>query len=566
MHQQPTSRFITLVLLVFWFLFGFSCNSLSPTDRPGIQTPSSPINSASSTISAAEIPPTISPVSDFRLANPLPPQGLYESCLPTDTSCLDRLEEMGKKGFRIVLNDGLRYAYTLKSILAYADKANSLGMQVILPIKYSPEWDTDPRILVKNFPELAQECGSDNNKSFLACYVGILKDHPALWGYYIADEVHPEFSSGLQVYAAYVKTLDPFHPRLIVEEGSNDPMEVFFTFHSKMASSADILGIDYYPYGYRETFKQISKSTGASARMGQRWADYLGLKYAMVLQAYAMPQYYGLTNPLCMPWPFCATFPTYDQMKAQRDQVLLNSHPEILLWFSYPDILRSDHPAEHWKDLIKAAFSPYPNLLETHTPSPASQTCALGWTCNDVGFPLLEGTQNIQDGSWTVSASGWDIRSTYFEKADQFRFIWQDIPADGELAAKVVDQTGSDFGSKMGVMMRKTFDPTSPFFAILVTPWNDIQVRYRKDYNQDPVDLVSIRQKTPVLLKILRNGTVFQAATSLDGVIWEEIPGSKMDLSIMQGTLMGGVAVTSGNVNRISTAIFDNVELTEKGK
>ena len=82
----------------------------------------------------------------------LPPQGLYESCLPSESECLARLTEMGARGFRIVLNDGLRWESSASDIRAYADHAHELGMKVILPVKYSPEWDSDERYLVKDVP------------------------------------------------------------------------------------------------------------------------------------------------------------------------------------------------------------------------------------------------------------------------------------------------------------------------------------------------------------------------------------------------------------------------------
>ncbi len=213
-----------------------------------------------------------------------------------ESGCLERLNAIGSKGFRIVLNDGLRYANTADSLIAYANRADQAGVKVILPIKYSGEWDTDSTFLIRSFPELSHECKCSNNQEFLTYYVNTLKNHPALWGYYIADEVHSEYHGGLKIYSDLIKSLDPNHPRLIVEEGSNDPMEIFFTFPSFMNDTTDILATDYYPYGYIDTYKNISRYTCESARNTQYWADKLNLKSGMVLQAYAMPQYYNLNS------------------------------------------------------------------------------------------------------------------------------------------------------------------------------------------------------------------------------------------------------------------------------
>lgn len=395
-----------------------------------------------------------------------PMQGLYESCLPSESDCLARLTEMATRGFTIVLNDGLRYADSAKALRTYADHAAALGMKVILPVKYFPEWDSDDQYLVKKFPELAAEGGSTSNASFLAYYIGILKNHPALWGYYMADEIHSEFHDGLKIYSDLVKMLDSNHPRLIVEEGTNDPMEIFFTFHSYMRDTTDVVGLVNFPYGYIDTYRSLSRYTGDSARMLEYWSDKLGLHNAIVLQAFAWPQYD--TDILCSPWPACAPFPSYEQMKSQRDQTLLSSRPEMILWFYYPNILESDNPAQHWSDLVKAAFAPVPSPIPLPTPRP--QNCPPGWTCEDIGHPSLEGAQLLNGGQWTVEGSGWDVRSTMWRKGDQFRYVWQNLTGHGELSARMIAQTNMGGSALAGVMLRKTFDPVSPYYAVFATP------------------------------------------------------------------------------------------------
>lgn len=490
----------------------------------------------------------------------LPPQGLYESCLPHEPDCLLRLAEMGTRGFRIVLNDGLRYASSAAELRSYADRAGELGMQVILPVKYSPDWDTDNRHLVKRFAALASEGGAASNRGFLAYYVSILKDHPALWGYYMADEVHSEHHDALKTYADLVKSLDPHHPRLIVEEGTNDPMEVFFTFHSYMRDTADVVALDHYPYGYIDTYRSLSRYTGDSARMLQHWADRLGLKSAIVLQAFSWTQYRSV--PLCMLWPACAPFPSYEQMKAQRDQALRHSRPEIILWFNYADILDSDDPAQHWSDLVAAAFAPPPAPVPLPTPRP--QSCPPGWACEDIGHPVLEGSQSLSGNVWTIEGSGWDIASIMWKKADQFRYVWQPLAGDGGLSARVRGQTGSSAAAKAGIMLRKTFDPVSPFYAVYVTPGGDVGVQHRSAFGVDPVDVASRSEEAPVYLKISRAGTKYSALTSTDGSRWNLIPGSTVDAPALGGTLMAGLAVTSRDPAALSSAQFEDVVLYDE--
>jgi hypothetical protein len=116
---------------------------------------------------------------------------------------------------------------------------------------------------------------------------------------------------------------------------------------------------------------------------------------------------------------------------------------------------------------------------------------------------------------------------------------------------------------KMGLMLRSTIDPVSPFYAILVNPSTGVQVQYRGDFDQNLIDLISVNQKKPVWLKIIRKDTTFQAAISVDGLNWSLIPGSRVGIPKLQDLLMAGLAVTSRNENVITTAFYEQVELVE---
>ncbi len=497
----------------------------------------------------------LSPAAPLRL----PPQGLYETCLPSESGCLDRLTEMSNRGFRLVLNDGLRYEYTAKSIKTYADWAQKLGVKVILPIGYYPQLVGDSAFLPRKFPDLASECGCNDNTSFLTYYIGILKDHPALWGYYVADEIHPQYYSGLKAYTDLIRSLDPKHPRFVVEEGTNDPMEVFFTFHSYMKDTAEVLAPDLYPYGYIDLYGNSTTYTWDCARTAQYWAGKLGLRGAVVLQAFAWTQYYDSSNPLCSPWPACASFPSYGQMKAQRDQALLYSSPEFILWFDYPDILSSDLPKKHWEDLVAAAFSPLP--AGSGKVIPRGGNCVSGWVCEDIGCPKLEGTQAVENDVWMVEGAGWDIWSKKMVKADQFRYVWQTLKGDGEMGARVVDQTASGPGAKAGVMLRKTYDPVSPYYAVFGSPEGGLEVLWRMHFDDTPTRKTFPGLSLPVYLKIRRTGTMYGAYVSMDGIQYSLITGSTTSIQDLDGPLMAGLAVTSRNEDALSRARFEKVSV-----
>lgn len=484
----------------------------------------------------------------------LPPQGMYDSCLITEAECVQHLEVLAERGFKLILNYGQLYASSAAQI-AYADRAQALGMQIIWSINYRAEW-TDDNLLSK-YADLAAECDCTDNLGLIAYFVNLVKDHPATWGYYLADEVAPQEHDRLLQYSALIKQLDPDHPRLFIAAGSNDPMELYFNFPSFMRDTVDMVGPCYYPYGYIDSGQALTRYTGEAARVTQTWAARLGLQPAIVLQAFSQVRYAHV--PLCLPWPACAPFPSYDQMKAQRDQVLLNSRPAIILWWTYQDILQTDNPTRHLDDLAAAAFAPLPEPIPA--PAPVETACPPRWNCADIGSPRLSGTQSRTAGTWTISASGWDIWTRMWEKADQFRFIWQTQEGDLAASARLVSQSDTDPYAKAGLMFRKTFDPLSPYYAVLVTPARGIRVQYRAGFIEKSHTLAILPGSAPVFLKLEKNGATFQAFTSTDGVRWSLIPGSTRDLPEMTGELMAGMAVSSHDDTELGSASFEHLIL-----
>ncbi|MDB5076105.1 MAG: hypothetical protein JWO42_2284, partial [Chloroflexi bacterium] len=196
----------------------------------------------------------------------------------------------------------------------------------------------------------------------------------------------------------------------------------------------------------------------------------------------------------------------------------------------------------------------------TVTPTPTgTQTgtggCPAGWTCADIGTTGAAGSESLSSGTWTVRGSGGDIWTT----GDQFHFDWQTLGGNGSASTRVISQTNTNAWAKAGVMLRGSTAPSSPFYAILVTPGNGITVQYRATSGAAAVKAAQPAGAVPVYLKVTRAGTAFTAYTSSNGVSWTLVPGSTITLSGLTGTLLAGLAVTSHNAGTICTVTFDTV-------
>ncbi|HEY7350450.1 MAG TPA: PQQ-binding-like beta-propeller repeat protein [Ktedonobacterales bacterium] len=192
--------------------------------------------------------------------------------------------------------------------------------------------------------------------------------------------------------------------------------------------------------------------------------------------------------------------------------------------------------------------------LNTSAPPPPNG-CPKNWNCKDIGFPAL-GSQIFMDGIWTIQGPGGDI----WDVADQFRYIWQPLPGNGDISARVLSQMNTDPTAKAGLMIRQNTDPQSAYYAVFVTPAHGIVVQYRPTKGATTASPVTISGKAPAYLRVVRSGKTYTAYTSTNGVTWKLIDGSSVTLN-MTGSLLVGMAVTAHNGEDLCTVTFSDVKI-----
>lgn len=278
----------------------------------------------------------------------LPPQGLYEQCAPNSETlnCGARLRKMRRAGFRYVLNYTAWFG-TPQEVLHFADQAAHAGLKVIWPLN-DPAWrnGTD---LQRHYRFLGPHlCGCDGNADFLKSAIDLVRGHPATWGFYIGDEVHPTSENVEQVewLAAEVKRLAPHRPTLYVAM----PRDSLFEQLAPFAPLADMAGSDYYPVGSPDPLHGMR----AVAETTRKLAVRHGRRPVLVLQSFSWSQY-GAGGRY--------RFPTRREMRRMRNYALFHGTPSMLLWYSFNDISRSKRPRAHWRALKRAAFSRLPRKL-----------------------------------------------------------------------------------------------------------------------------------------------------------------------------------------------------------
>jgi len=109
-------------------------------------------------------------------------------------------------------------------------------------------------------------------------------------------------------------------------------------------------------------------------------------------------------------------------------------------------------------------------------------SCPTSMTCQDIGAPALAGDQTIRDAQYLeglvnfpVRGGGADIGGT----SDQFHYVHAPFMGDGSVSARISSQQNSDPWAKAGVMLRASTDPASPYYFVMITPGNGVNVQYR---------------------------------------------------------------------------------------
>lgn len=286
----------------------------------------------------------------------LPPQGVYEGCSPGTTAgdaqvCVDRLRKIRAAGFVIVLNYSALYG-SPEQVRGYARAADELGIRLIWPLHHRDLYSKAD--VSTTFIAMSQACGCSSPAQLIPFMIGVVKDLPATFMYYVGDETPLEMHDAMAANSRLVAQTDPTHQRFYVS------MELtrFGANLRPFADDADVLAGDTYPVGGSDRVEDVADATCAV----QRIADAHLRQAAMVLQSFSWgPDFEKLPE----------RWPTSDEYRTMRDLALTNGRPRFILWWAAYVIFRSDQPDARWSQLVEGAMAPAPPVLAAPPPAPA---------------------------------------------------------------------------------------------------------------------------------------------------------------------------------------------------
>jgi hypothetical protein len=192
-----------------------------------------------------------------------------------------------------------------------------------------------------------------------------------------------------------------------------------------------------------------------------------------------------------------------------------------------------------------------PQNLAAH----GANTLQLFFRGNSLGFEETA-------GKITMSAAGTDIYNT----TDEFTYAWKPLNANATITVKVESVENTDPWAKAGVMIRESLEPSARFAAVYATPGQGVRYQARLLNAGSATSDTSVATpeqmalKTPVWIRLERNGTSCNGFYSTDGVKWTAMSWNPQTIS-MVGTAYIGLVVTSHAAGVGCTAEFSNAAI-----
>jgi hypothetical protein len=176
-----------------------------------------------------------------------------------------------------------------------------------------------------------------------------------------------------------------------------------------------------------------------------------------------------------------------------------------------------------------------------------------GWSHADIGAVPIAGSAAAQNGTFTVTGSGADI----WGSADAFHYAYRTLNGDGAIVARVASvPQGINAWVKAGVMIRASLAANAPHAFMLASAAKGMAFQRRPLAGGTSSSTAGTLSTAPRWVKLQRNGNLFSAYESADGVNWTLVG---TDTIAMNTTVYVGLAVTSHTTSVSATCTFDGL-------
>jgi len=182
------------------------------------------------------------------------------------------------------------------------------------------------------------------------------------------------------------------------------------------------------------------------------------------------------------------------------------------------------------------------------------------WQSADIGYLAFPGDVCVDNGVFSITASGDDIWNTQ----DGFHYVFQQvITNETEMTLRVKSIKNTDNYAKVGILFRQNLDPGSPYIFLSLIPYNRIIITEREAQNTPSINYgSSYVQSAPYWLRIYNKGNKYIFYSSPNGTDWTILDSLTKTLGTNPYV---GIAYTTRNNTVLDTAVVDNVALRISG-
>jgi regulation of enolase protein 1 (concanavalin A-like superfamily) len=180
------------------------------------------------------------------------------------------------------------------------------------------------------------------------------------------------------------------------------------------------------------------------------------------------------------------------------------------------------------------------------------------WNSQDIGAVKVPGHARFDGKQCKVHSAG----KNSCRIKDEFHFVYQTLDGDGEIRARVVDVELTSPWAKGGVVIRQDLKACSPHAFLGLTAGGRVEFEHRSQ-KENCVDWAA-SDSAPCWVRLSRRGAAIAAYKSYDGTTWMEM-GSDTFPTLGQRTYVG-LAATSCNKSKLTTAVFDNISVMSRAK
>jgi hypothetical protein len=162
------------------------------------------------------------------------------------------------------------------------------------------------------------------------------------------------------------------------------------------------------------------------------------------------------------------------------------------------------------------------------------------------------------NSTYTISGAGGDI----WNGSDQFQFTCLPVEGDLTITARLGKYEGINGGGKVGIMIRNSFDPSSPYALLFARPDGNASWEFRQNQVTGLGHIGDTKGSLPVWLRMTRDGKNITALTSTDGQNWSELASTNG--IALNNQIYAGLAVCSHDPNKAIKVTFDQVSVEVK--